>query len=211
MKHLIEEGTKQYVNWMLKKSHDLSYRHHNLCYNSTMFIGLVVAIASTLFYMRRTKPPPAVLEKKRVNKDKYILQKLSQYNRINLKQDGAFGSPMSSNNPSMNGYAAYGDATYGAAHGELEKVDNFNELYGKPIEKEEPDDVVESEKVVEHLPDDKKKRRPRVARPQWMEESFTETSKNENTVNGPYIPDLLDHMDARQAYHAGMIRQVLMN
>ena len=216
MQHLIEAGTKTYLDAMLRHSRALKERHYQLYYNLSLLGGLVILVGGALLYMYRTKETRAQAGARKRDEKRYMLEKLNVYNRWTMKAGGAIDAPFSANSqPTPGGLMGARDDEGNAVAREL------NRLYGRPRARaeepaREPDagagaGAAESEK--------RRGRRGRVELPQWLEHESSgapaaqapEAPGRAAEPNHAYIPDVLDHLDARQSYHAGMIREVLMH
>lgn len=216
MKHLIETGTKNYIDAMLKHSRALKERHYQLYYNISVLGGLVLVVGGALLYMYRTKETRAQAIVRKRDEKRYMLEKLNVYNRWTMKAGGTFDSPFGANSePAPGGLTGARDNEGNAVAREL------NRLYSRP-RAPHADEPARDTADVE--PDTKRRgRRGHVELPQWLESERTEaptappsldarkSPDRDAKPNNAYIPDVLDHLDARQSYHAGMIREVLMH
>jgi len=214
MKHLIEAGTKNYIDAMLRHSRALKERHYQLYYNVSVLGGLVLAVGGVLLYMYRTKETSAQAIARKREQKRRVLEKLNVYNRWTMKAGGTFDSPFSANSQPTGLVSARDDEGHAVAR-------ELNRLYGRPRapRAEEPAREPADE------PERRRGRRGRVEVPQWLESERADAppavpdapkdpDARKAAAREPshaYIPDVLDHLDARQSYHAGMIREVLMH
>jgi len=97
--NLVESGTRKYIRMMLIRSHRFRERHYNIMFNMTiglLFIGLVGGV---LYYKHVTKEKRSDKYRRKLESRRYVIDKLSNYNRANMRVDGAYNTPVSSNHP----------------------------------------------------------------------------------------------------------------
>lgn len=92
--HLIEEGTRKQIKYLLKKSQELKYRHYNIYYNTCCLLFLVFIITIVLYYKYRTKDSPEDKKKRAKEKQEYIMSLCNKYNNMSL--NGELNQPFHS-------------------------------------------------------------------------------------------------------------------
>ena len=99
--NLVESGTRKYIRMMLIRSHRFRERHYNIMFNLTvglLFFGLVGGV---LYYKHVTKEKRSDKYRRKLESRRYVIDKLSNYNRANMRIDGAYNTPVSSNHPEL--------------------------------------------------------------------------------------------------------------
>lgn len=96
--NLVETGTRKYVKMMLNRSHEFRQRHYNFFFNIALLTLFIILVSGTLTYMHYTKETKNSKKLKQLSQRNYIIDKLHAYKRSTIAIDGAYNTPLSSNN-----------------------------------------------------------------------------------------------------------------
>jgi hypothetical protein len=76
---LTEPGVKYFLGETLKKCHSFKENHKHLLYNIGLFIGFILFFGLFLLYKYKGKLTPQEIKQKELEKKKYILSKIKNY------------------------------------------------------------------------------------------------------------------------------------
>lgn len=94
---LVEGSTRNYVNYMLIRSHKVRVRYYNFFFNAFLFGLFVFVVGGSLVYKWRTKESSEEKSLRRLMKRNYVLERLGAYNKTAKSIDGAYNTPLSAN------------------------------------------------------------------------------------------------------------------
>lgn len=82
---LIEPGVKYFLNESLKECHKFKEKHNNSIYNIGILIVFFIILVALLVYKYRGKLTPEEIEQREMEKKKYILSKIRNYQDAKVK------------------------------------------------------------------------------------------------------------------------------
>uniref|UniRef100_A0A6C0KPC4 Uncharacterized protein n=1 Tax=viral metagenome TaxID=1070528 RepID=A0A6C0KPC4_9ZZZZ len=82
---LTEPGVKFFLNETLKQCHIHKDKFYNMLLNIGLFIGFLIALGIFLLYKYKGKLSPQEIEEKELEKKKYILSKIRNYQDTKLR------------------------------------------------------------------------------------------------------------------------------
>lgn len=83
---LTEPGVKYFLNETLKQCHIFKEKHNNLIYNIVLLIGFIVLLGILLLYKYKGKLTQEEIREKDMEKKKYILSKIQNYQDAKIKE-----------------------------------------------------------------------------------------------------------------------------
>lgn len=92
---LTEPGVKYFLNETLKQCHRFKERHHNLLFNVMLLICFFIILGILLLYKYKGKLTPEELEEREIEKKRYILSKIRNYqdSKLRAQQELITGLP----------------------------------------------------------------------------------------------------------------------
>jgi hypothetical protein len=92
---LTEPGVKYFLNETLKQCHSFREKYNNMLFNVALFVGFLVILGILLLYKYKGKLTPQEIEQKEIDKKKYILSKIKNYQdtRLRAQQELITGLP----------------------------------------------------------------------------------------------------------------------
>jgi cytoskeletal protein RodZ len=92
---LTEPGVKYFLNETLKQCHSFREKYNNMLFNVGLFVGFLVILGILLLYKYKGKLTPQEIEQKEIDKKKYILSKIKNYQdtRLRAQQELITGLP----------------------------------------------------------------------------------------------------------------------
>lgn len=82
---LTEPGVKYFLNETLKQCHQFKEKHNNMLLNIGLLIGFFIILGILLLYKYKGKLTPEEIEQKELDKKKYILSKIRNYQDAKIK------------------------------------------------------------------------------------------------------------------------------
>jgi hypothetical protein len=82
---LTEPGVKYFLNETLKQCHSFREKYNNMLFNVALFVGFLVILGILLLYKYKGKLTPQEIEQKEIDKKKYILSKIKNYQDTRLR------------------------------------------------------------------------------------------------------------------------------
>jgi hypothetical protein len=82
---LTEPGVKYFLNETLKQCHSFREKYNNMLFNVALFVGFLVILGILLLYKYKGKLTPQEIEQKEIDKKKYILSKIKNYQETRLR------------------------------------------------------------------------------------------------------------------------------
>jgi hypothetical protein len=82
---LTEPGVKYFLNETLKQCHQFKEKHNNMLFNIGLLIGFFIILGILLLYKYKGKLTPEELEQKELEKKRYILSKIRNYQDAKVK------------------------------------------------------------------------------------------------------------------------------
>ena len=82
---LTEPGVKYFLNETLKQCHQFKENHNNMLFNIGLLIGFFIILGILLLYKYKGKLTPEELEQKELEKKRYILSKIRNYQDAKVK------------------------------------------------------------------------------------------------------------------------------
>lgn len=82
---LTEPGVKYFLNETLKQCHVFKEKHQNMMFNIVLFISFFILLGILLLYKYKGKLTPEEIEQKEVDKKRYILSKIRNYQDAKIK------------------------------------------------------------------------------------------------------------------------------
>lgn len=82
---LTEPGVKYFLNETLKQCHSFREKYNNMLFNVGLFVGFLVILGILLLYKYKGKLTPQEIEQKEIDKKKYILSKIKNYQDTRLR------------------------------------------------------------------------------------------------------------------------------
>jgi len=82
---LTEPGVKYFLNETLKQCHSFREKYNNMLFNIALFVGFLVILGILLLYKYKGKLTPQEIEQKEIDKKKYILSKIKNYQETRLR------------------------------------------------------------------------------------------------------------------------------
>ena len=82
---LTEPGVKYFLNETLKQCHLFREKYNNMLFNVALFVGFLVILGILLLYKYKGKLTPQEIEQKEIDKKKYILSKIKNYQDTRLR------------------------------------------------------------------------------------------------------------------------------
>jgi len=76
---LTEPGIKYFLNETLKQCHQFREKYINTIYNIGLLVIFLISLAILLFYKYKGKLTPEEIEEKEMEKKRYILEKIKNY------------------------------------------------------------------------------------------------------------------------------------
>ncbi len=76
---LTEPGIKYFLNETLKQCHQFREKYINTIYNIGLLVIFLISLAILLFYKYKGKLTPEEIEEKAMEKKRYILEKIKNY------------------------------------------------------------------------------------------------------------------------------------
>jgi hypothetical protein len=86
---LTEPGVRYFLNETLKQCHIFKEKHNNLIYNISLFIGFTVLLGILLLYKYKGKLTQEEIREKEMEKKKYILSKIRNYQDAKIREQQA--------------------------------------------------------------------------------------------------------------------------
>jgi len=83
--NLIENNLKMVVNYTLNKCHDIKNRYYDLIYNTILFVLFIIILSLILIFKYKGKPSPEEIKIREEEKQKYILNKIKQFQESTRK------------------------------------------------------------------------------------------------------------------------------
>jgi hypothetical protein len=92
---LTEPGVKYFLNETLKQCHKFKEKHQNMIFNIGMLVGFFFILGIFLLYKYKGKLTPEEIEEKELDKKRYILSKIRNYQdaKIRAQQELITGLP----------------------------------------------------------------------------------------------------------------------
>jgi hypothetical protein len=92
---LTEPGVKYFLNETLKQCHQFKERHHNLLFNVMLLICFFIILGILLLYKYKGKLTPEELEEREIEKKRYILSKIRNFqdSKLRAQQELITGLP----------------------------------------------------------------------------------------------------------------------
>jgi hypothetical protein len=92
---LTEPGVKYFLNETLKQCHKFKEKHNNLLFNVMLLIGFFIILGILLLYKYKGKLSPEELEEREIEKKRYILSKIRNYqdSKLRAQQELITGLP----------------------------------------------------------------------------------------------------------------------
>jgi len=92
---LTEPGVKYFLNETLKQCHQFKEKHNNMLFNIGLLIGFFIILGILLLYKYKGKLTPEEIEQKELEKKRYILSKIRNYQdaKIRAQQELITGLP----------------------------------------------------------------------------------------------------------------------
>jgi|APGre2960657423_1045063.scaffolds.fasta_scaffold08961_2 hypothetical protein len=92
---LTEPGVTYFLNATLKQCHIFKEKHQNMIFNIGLLIGFFIILGILLLYKYKGKLTPEEIEEKELEKKKYILSKIRNYQdaKIRSQQELITGLP----------------------------------------------------------------------------------------------------------------------
>lgn len=82
---LTEPGVKYFLNESLKQCHNFKEKHQNMIFNIGLLIGFFIILGILLLYKYKGKLTPEEIEQKELEKKKFILSKIRNYQDAKVK------------------------------------------------------------------------------------------------------------------------------
>lgn len=82
---LTEPGVKYFLNETLKQCHNFKEKYHNMIFNIGLLIAFFVILGIFLIYKYKGKLTPEEIEQKELEKKRYILSKIKNYQDAKIK------------------------------------------------------------------------------------------------------------------------------
>jgi len=82
---LTEPGVKYFLNETLKQCHSFKEKHNNMLFNIGLLFGFFIILGILLLYKYKGKLTPEELEMKEIEKKRYILSKIRNYQDAKVK------------------------------------------------------------------------------------------------------------------------------
>jgi hypothetical protein len=82
---LTEPGVKYFLNETLKQCHQFKEKHNNMIFNIGLLIGFFIILGILLLYKYKGKLTPEEVEQKELDKKRYILSKIRNYQDAKIK------------------------------------------------------------------------------------------------------------------------------
>ena len=82
---LTEPGVTYFLNATLKQCHIFKEKHQNRIFNIYMLVGFFIVLGTLLIYKYKGKLTPEELEEKELEKKRYILSKIRNYQNSKIK------------------------------------------------------------------------------------------------------------------------------
>jgi hypothetical protein len=82
---LTEPGVKYFLNETLKQCHQFKEKHNNMIFNIGLLIGFFILLGILLLYKYKDKLTPEEVEQKELDKKRYILSKIRNYQDAKTK------------------------------------------------------------------------------------------------------------------------------
>ena len=82
---LTEPGVKYFLNETLKQCHQFKEKHNNMLYNIGLLFGFFILLGILLLYKYKGKLTPEEIKEKEIEKKKYILSKIRNYQDAKVK------------------------------------------------------------------------------------------------------------------------------
>lgn len=92
---LTEPGVKYFLSETLKQCHIFKEKHNNMIYNIGLFIAFLFILGMLLLYKYKGKLTPQEIDEKELEKKKYILSKIKNYQdaKVRAQQELITGLP----------------------------------------------------------------------------------------------------------------------
>jgi septal ring-binding cell division protein DamX len=82
---LTEPGVKYFLNETLKQCHKFKEIHQNMLFNIGLLVGFFIILGILLLYKYKGKLTPEEIEERELEKKRYILSKIRNYQDAKLK------------------------------------------------------------------------------------------------------------------------------
>ena len=82
---LTEPGVKFFLNETLKQCHKFKEKHNNMILNILLLIGFLIILGILLIYKYKGKLTPEEIEEKELEKKRYILSKIRNFQDAKLR------------------------------------------------------------------------------------------------------------------------------
>jgi hypothetical protein len=82
---LTEPGVKYFLNETLKQCHQFKEKHNNMIFNIGLLIVFFIILGILLLYKYKGKLTPEEIEQKELEKKRYILSKIRNYQDAKIK------------------------------------------------------------------------------------------------------------------------------
>jgi len=82
---LTEPGVKYFLNESLKQCHNFKEKYQNMIFNIGLLIGFFIILGILLLYKYKGKLTPEEIEQKELEKKKFILSKIRNYQDAKVK------------------------------------------------------------------------------------------------------------------------------
>lgn len=82
---LTEPGVKYFLNETLKQCHQFKEKHNNMLFNIALLFAFFIILGILLLYKYKGKLTPEEIEQKELEKKKYILSKIRNYQDAKIK------------------------------------------------------------------------------------------------------------------------------
>jgi len=76
---LIEDTAKNYLYATLQKVHHTRVKYYNIIFNLCVFVGFILVVGGTLYYLHKTKKTPYENYNKLMRDQEYVLSKIRYY------------------------------------------------------------------------------------------------------------------------------------
>jgi hypothetical protein len=83
---LTEPGVMYFLNETLKQCHKVKENYQNVLVNVYLFIGLLIVTCILLMYKYKGKLTPEEIKEKELQKKRYILSKIQNYQTAKLRE-----------------------------------------------------------------------------------------------------------------------------
>jgi hypothetical protein len=82
---LTEPGVKYFLNETLKQCHKYKEKYNNMLINIGLFVGFLLVLGILLLYKYKGKLTPEEIDRKEMEKKKFILSKIQNYQDAKLR------------------------------------------------------------------------------------------------------------------------------